>query len=76
MFVIAVGAIATDAALFGNSEGPIFLSFVICTGDESRLSDCQGSAIGDQDCTHQQDAGVRCKGELMDHIHFYRVHIC
>ena len=64
LFVTAVGAVATDAALFGRSESPIFLSFVHCTGNESRLSDCEGSAIGLKDCTHEQDAGVRCKGKL------------
>ena len=47
---------------FTNGVGRIWLDEVRCTGSESRLIDCPANPIGIEDCTHPEDAGVRCTG--------------
>ena len=47
-------------ARFGQGLDPIWLDTVNCVGTESRLADCPANAIGDHDCVHGEDAGVRC----------------
>ena len=42
----------------------IFLSNVKCTGDEHSLLECENDGFGvTGDCTHKNDAGVRCLKE-------------
>ncbi|KAM7451829.1 hypothetical protein ABFA07_000829 [Porites harrisoni] len=51
-------------AFFGEGSGPIFLSNVKCTGDEHSLLECENDGFGvTGDCTHKNDAGVRCLKE-------------
>lgn len=38
----------------------IWLDEVNCTGNEERLADCDHAPWGKHDCTHEQDAAVRC----------------
>ena len=45
---------------FGQGTGPIWLDDVQCSGSEARLLDCSSAAIGVHDCTHYEDASVRC----------------
>ena len=52
--------ISFGQARFGQGSGPIFLDDVHCFGRESRLADCIGARVGSHDCSHSQDAGVRC----------------
>ncbi|XP_041453649.1 deleted in malignant brain tumors 1 protein-like [Lytechinus variegatus] len=47
-------------AYFGSGSGVIWLHDVDCTGSEPRLDECTHSGWGGGDCTHEQDAGVRC----------------
>ena len=54
------GATAFSNAAFGRSSGPILLDDVNCVGTESRLANCPADAIGDHNCVHNEDAGVRC----------------
>ena len=45
----------------------IWLDNVRCTGTEARLIDCPARPIGEHNCVHSEDAGVRCNpitGEL------------
>ena len=47
-------------AHFGEGSGDIFLDELSCTGRESRITDCPVDSS--HDCTHSEDAGVRCGG--------------
>lgn len=44
--------------------GPVWLDSVVCSGTESRLDDCRSDGFGMHNCTHSQDAGVICQGEI------------
>ena len=49
----------TGAAAFSFfGETPTWLDNVVCTGNETRLYDCQYDEIGVHNCSH---AGVRCQ---------------
>ena len=57
-----VGATALrGAAQFGRGSGPIWLSQVACTLDDTSLVNCSyGVPIGANFCGHNSDAGVIC----------------
>ena len=57
---LTTGAIAFSNAEFGQGIGPIWLDDVRCVGTESRLANCPASPIGNHNCGHSDDAGVRC----------------
>ena len=46
---------------FGQGTGSIWLDQVACVGTEARLADCPANPIGTHDCSHFEDAGVRCQ---------------
>ena len=46
---------------FGQGTGSIWLDQVACAGTEARLADCPANPIGTHDCSHFEDAGVRCQ---------------
>ena len=51
---------AVNEASFGEGIGRILLDDVGCTGDETRLQDCQNRGWGEENCGHSEDAGVIC----------------
>ena len=57
-----VDAVPFRNAFYGNGSGTIFLDNVICQGTESSLLDCTTNPIGEHNCDHSEDAGVRCEG--------------
>ena len=61
---IYIGAVALSEAAFGEGIGPIFLDEVGCTGNEISLLECSHEGILNHDCSHFEDGGVACPGEL------------
>ena len=61
-FLLSIVAHVVALALqeFGGGRGQILLDDVQCTGSELTLSECAHSGVGVHDCTHAEDAGVRC----------------
>ena len=60
---ILSGSIPVRNADFGEGSGSILLDNLVCEGDESSLLDCASDvAIGESNCQHSEDAGVRCEG--------------
>ena len=58
-------ALVFGSAHFGQGSGDIFLSSVGCTGSETSLLDCNHGTSLPYYCGHDDDAGVRCHGELI-----------
>ena len=56
---------ALGGAYFGNGSGDIFLDNVVCNGTESSLLECNTNPIGQHNCDHSEDAGVRCEGTCL-----------
>ncbi len=56
----------TYDAHFGQGSGPISMALVGCSGSETALKDCSSdSEYAQEDCNHNQDAGVVCSGKLI-----------
>ena len=53
-------ALAVNHAVFEQGTGPVLLSDVICTGNESSLLSCSHSGTNLRYCSHFNDAGVVC----------------
>ncbi|XP_050960725.1 deleted in malignant brain tumors 1 protein-like [Labeo rohita] len=53
---------APSDAHFGQGSGPIWMSYVVCTGSESTLKNCGSAGWGKSSCDHSKDAGVICSG--------------
>lgn len=56
---------AVVGSRFGEGIGQIWLDNVQCTGSERELISCTANSSGANDCTHAQDAGVRCEAGMM-----------
>ncbi len=48
---------------FTNGAGQIWLDDVQCVGTETRLIDCPALPLGQHNCVHAEDAGVRCQSK-------------
>ena len=49
------------SAPYGHGTGQILLDNVECYGNETSLHQCAANLIGDHNCSHYEDAGVRCE---------------
>ena len=59
----SAGSVAIRFGNLGRGDDLILLDRVACTGNESNLNSCpRSSTVGDNFCTHLQDAGVICVG--------------
>ena len=54
---------------FDGGIDSILLDEVQCTGIESSLSQCPHAGIGNHDCSHFEDAGVRCLSGKSHHMY-------
>ena len=59
----STGATPYPKSTFGPGTGPIFLDNVGCSGTESSLLNCSHAGIGNHNCVHSEDAGVRCQSK-------------
>ena len=57
-----LGAVAFSNAYYGMTTGPIHISNVQCTGNESGLINCTYNRTSAASCNHSSDAGVLCQG--------------
>ncbi|XP_058262799.1 deleted in malignant brain tumors 1 protein-like isoform X2 [Hemibagrus wyckioides] len=55
---------AHQNAHFGQGSGPILLNHVQCSGSESSITQCSHSGFGSHGCSHGEDAGVTCSGNM------------
>ena len=62
--VLLIGSIPFSGAEFGAGSGVIYLDELLCAGAESSLLECGHSGVGQHNCLHSEDAGVRCQCEL------------
>ena len=65
---LSAGSLALDGAYFGSGIGDILLDNVVCRGTESSLLECNTNPIGQHNCDHSEDAGVRCEGTYCKEI--------
>ena len=63
-YYIHAGAVPFSEAAFGQGTGSIFLDEVTCSGTEIALLNCSNIGLSVHDCSHLEDAGVRCQGEV------------
>lgn len=65
MLAIAADVVAIrNGALFGESDGTIFLDDVVCSGGERSLLECPHNGLGQHDCMLSETAGVICGGNV------------
>ena len=58
---LTTGSVALGSAAFGPGRGPIFISQLLCVGNETSLGSCAFD-IGAHYCNHNEDASVECRG--------------
>ena len=76
MFVaMHVDAVAYTDLRFGSGTGSIFVDNTDCVGDEPRLINCRYDTHT-ADCTHAEDAGLRCSGRRKLNHNFKECNLC
>ena len=52
--------VARDNAYYGQGSGQVWLDDMNCIGTELTIENCSHNGWGNQDCSHGEDAGVKC----------------
>ena len=73
-YALHSGAVAFGSAAFGAGNGAILLDDVQCSGIEPKLLPCPNNGVGVHNCSHSQDAGVRCQSQST-HLNDVQTHI-
>ena len=60
---------AVSSAGFGQGTGTILLDGVSCTTSKSSIFECRHNGFRNHDCSHSEDAGVRC-GDVPSKCYF------
>ena len=71
MFLHFIGASLKTGAYFGSGSGAIHLDYVVCSGREYNLTDCQ-TGNETRQSNHSEDVGVKCqtsKDRVCTHAH-------
>ena len=55
-------AILGGVGRYDPGTGPIYLDEVQCAGSEAMLVNCSLQGVGEHNCDHIEDAGVKCEG--------------
>ena len=60
------GSTVYSTSPYGESQGPVFLSYISCSGTEQTLLDCPLQFVTDEQCSsHNYDVGVKCEGKTL-----------
>lgn len=70
----SIDATAYPGGRFSSGAGPIFIDNSACSGNENRLFDCPYD-MHTADCTHAEDAGLRCSGRC-EFLVFLQIYSC
>ena len=62
---------AVSFAGFGQGTGFILLDNVSCIASKSNIFECRHNGFENHDCSHREDAGVRCGGVPSKCYNFY-----
>ena len=57
------GAVPLTGGNVPDGAGIIWMDDVQCHGNETRLIDCPANPLGQHNCPHSKDAGVRCESQ-------------
>ena len=49
-------------AFFGMGTDQVWMDDIDCTGSEKALAECPHRGFGENDCDHNEDAGLVCSG--------------
>jgi hypothetical protein len=59
-------------AHFGQTQGPVWMDRLGCSGGETDMTTCSFSGWGNTQCTHTEDVGIACQqGSMLNSVLFF-----